>query len=165
MYFQLIKSQNDKTELGKLQKLNDSDSIRKILYRWGVTQCESCEYTDTEILQWIKWAIKNKDKANAAAKSDYVGEIGVRFGSKNSPLPPIEMQLLKVKWIDGFYGSTGIHNFVDKKGNFFVWFASSQPDLEVGEWYNIAGTPKRHQEDKYNSNAKTTTISRASLIV
>lgn len=104
---------------------------------------------------------KRQAETPAIQTSNYVGKVGERFGSKG--MPPLKLQLVSVRWIDGTYGSTGIHKFVDENGNFFIWFASSDPGMEIGNWYTIAATIKNHQVDKYNNNAKTTYITRAKV--
>lgn len=94
--------------------------------------------------------------------SKYVGEVGQRFGAKG--IPPLELQLLSVRWVESQYGSTGIHRFVDQNGNFFIWFASSDLGLERGNWYKMSASVKNHQLDKYNNNAQTTYITRAKVL-
>ncbi|NJO59858.1 MAG: hypothetical protein HC836_16680 [Richelia sp. RM2_1_2] len=105
---------------------------------------------------------KREAEKQAENPSNYVGEVGQRFGVKG--VPPLDLQLLAVRWINTVYGSTGIHRFVDRNGNFFVWFASSDLGLERGNWYKIAASVKNHELDKYNNNAKTTYITRAKVL-
>jgi hypothetical protein len=94
--------------------------------------------------------------------SNYVGEVGKRFGAKG--IPPLDLQLLGIKITDSIYGTTSIHRFVDNEGNFFVWFASSSSGLEVGNKYKIAASVKKHERDKYNKDVKTTYLTRVKAI-
>ena len=56
-----VLSESDKSLIKYYFELMDVRSIRKILHRWGVTQCEVCDYTDQEVLDWISWGIKNEE--------------------------------------------------------------------------------------------------------
>lgn len=107
-------------------------------------------------------AQEKERQSKDAPTSEFVGEVGQRFGAKG--LPPLELQLLGVRWIDTQYGTTGIHRFIDKSGNFFVWFASSDPKLEVNNWYKVSASIKNHGVDKYNNNQKTTYLTRIKVV-
>lgn len=110
----------------------------------------------------VKYAERKKRKSELAAESDYVGEVGIRFGAKK--VEPLELQFQTVRWVESHFGSTGIHKFVDRNGNYFVWFASVDPELDQESWYKFAGTVKKHEEDKYNSDAKTTYLTRMKML-
>ena len=57
-------------------------------------------------------------------------------------------ELTPVRWneIEGQWGTTYIVGFVSKDGNEAVWFASQNPDLEMGHTYRIKATVKKHDE-------------------
>ena len=55
--------------------------------------------------------------------------------------------------IEGYYGAVGVYRFVEGGGNQATWFASSDPDLEIGETYQIKATVKKH--DEYKGVAQT----------
>lgn len=106
----------------------------------------------------VKYAEKKRQATKSAGESEYQGDVGVRFGAKN--INPLELKFMSVRWFDGHYGTTGIHKFVDNDGNYFVWFASTDPELEQEHWYTFAATVKKHEPDKYNNGAKTTYLTR-----
>jgi hypothetical protein len=60
--------------------------------------------------------------------------------------------------IDGYFGTTTVHKFLDPQGNEVVWFSSKSTDLAVGHTYKVKATVKEHKEYKGN---KETIISRA----
>ena len=47
---------------------------------------------------------------------------------------------------EGTYGTTTIISLEDENENSVVWFASSNPDLEVGDSTKLRGTVKEHKE-------------------
>jgi hypothetical protein len=86
---------------------------------------------------------------------EYAGEIKER--------KEFEVELLKKHVIDGYYGTTTIHTFVDSENHLLVWFASASLGVEnedgiwvyakVGDKFKLTGTVKKH--DTYNGNKQT----------
>lgn len=82
----------------------------------------------------------------------YVGEIKKRMS--------MNLTLESVKAIDGYYGISWIHNFVDDSGHKVTWFASNgdirdSSDVEVGKAFDAMATPKKHEISKYDGNHVT----------
>lgn len=88
-----------------------------------------------------------------AEKSEHFGEVKKRE----------IWELTPVRWneIEGEWGTTYIVGFLSKDGNEAVWFASRNPDLEMGHTYKIKGTVKKH--DEYQG-AKQTHLTRCVVL-
>ncbi|HUT79509.1 MAG TPA: hypothetical protein VM285_17565 [Polyangia bacterium] len=61
--------------------------------------------------------------------------------------------------IDGNYGPCTLVRFLSG-GNVLIWFATGEPELEVGDSYDVRATVKRHDE---REGIKQTIITRAKL--
>lgn len=70
--------------------------------------------------------------------SEHVGDIKERVTFKG--------EVLLVRTVEGFYGTTSVLKFADIKGNIFTWFASRSPDLHAGGKVVVIGTVKKHDE-------------------
>lgn len=73
----------------------------------------------------------------AAARSEYVGEVGQRITLKAATVA------LLSSW-DGYYGTTWLYKIVDESGNVFIWKASQLFSAEEGA--TIRATVKDHNE-------------------
>lgn len=71
--------------------------------------------------------------------SKFVGAVGQRI--------EVEVTVVKTIPIDGFYGTTILHNMMDEDGNVYVWFTSSRC-WEEGTYHRIRGTVKEHKAYK-----------------
>ena len=71
--------------------------------------------------------------------SKFVGTVGQRI--------EVEVTVIKTIPIDGFYGTTILHNMIDEDGNVYVWFTSSRC-WEEGTYHRIRGTVKEHKAYK-----------------
>ena len=89
--------------------------------------------------------IKNKITYN----NEYVGNIKDRM--------IFTVKLLNIHSIDGYYGTTFIHIFIDDKNHNIIWFASKDCGYNVGDQFNMKATIKDHKEYK---GIKQTVINR-----
>ena len=74
----------------------------------------------------------------AAATSNFLGEVKGKVKATAT--------LTAKKYIDSYYGTSVLHNFVDTQGNQLVWFSSNDTSIEIGETTNVTGTVKEHKE-------------------
>lgn len=75
----------------------------------------------------------------------------------------IEVRLLSIKTIEGYYGISYLHRFINKSGNEIIWFSTSGclvDDIDTNIWLNITGTIK--EKNEYNGR-KQTYINRVKL--
>ena len=80
------------------------------------------------------------EDARAKADSNHFGTIKKR--------ELFNLTVTGVFTTEGYYGTTWIIRFIEGEGSQAVWFASKNPELEVGETYKIRGTVKKHDEYK-----------------
>ena len=92
-------------------------------------------------------------KEQQSKVSEWVGEIKKR--------QDMTLTLTRKTPIDGAYGITTIHNFLDIDGRVIVWFASGYTELSVGRTYNVKATVKGHGDYK---DMKQTTVTRVKVV-
>jgi hypothetical protein len=95
--------------------------------------------------------VARKQRAEAPP-SNHVGTVGERSTFK--------LQVLSVRYVDTDWGSKAIVRMQDASGNIFMWFSTSEPELEIGEHYSVKGTVKKHDEYK---GTKQTVLSRCKV--
>lgn len=100
----------------------------------------------------LESADKQKAKAEAAARSQYVGNIGERIQF-------IARQIDEVTSFDTMFGTTYLYKMLDGDGNVFVWFASGK--YNTGENVLVKGTVKEHSE---YDGVKQTVLTRCKYI-
>lgn len=102
---------------------------------------------------WFDSVTEQKRVASAPKPtSQYVSEIGKR-----------EVFNLTVKNLysyDNQYGTVTMIIFADQQGNCFVWKASGNPGVTVGDTYSVKGTVKDHTEYK---GTKQTLLTRCAI--
>jgi hypothetical protein len=97
---------------------------------------------------------RNRIKQEETVQSNYVGSIGEKI--------TVKVTVKHTQEIDNNFGSTTtLVKMIDTSGNLFVWFASGEKDLEIGQEITIKGTIKAHQE--YNG-IKQTILTRCKLV-
>lgn len=84
-----------------------------------------------------------------SASSQWVGKLNERSDFIVVPL--------SVKQLDTQYGTSYLHRFITSDGNILTWFASTNPEVEIGKEYQITATVKKHDEYK---GAKQTVVTR-----
>ena len=95
--------------------------------------------------------------AAAAGESHFVGKPGEKVEM------PVKVTFIRT--INGNYGPTVIVKMrSDGEGADFVWFASNEPNVEVGAEVTLKGTVKAHQQDKYTGKP-VTVVTRCALAV
>ena len=67
------------------------------------------------------------------------------------------VKLLNIYSIDGYYGTTFIHTFIDDKNHNIIWFASKDCGYNIGDQFKVKATIKDHKEYK---GIKQTVINR-----
>lgn len=70
------------------------------------------------------------------------------------------LTLTRYTTTEGQYGVTHVYGFQDRVGNFAVWFASTDSDLQLGRTYRIKATVKDHGEYK---GIKQTVLTRGDM--
>jgi hypothetical protein len=103
-------------------------------------------------LRYVEREVKRAAMRKSAGDSQWVGEIGERRDFTVIPL--------MVKPIETQYGVTYLHKFVTPEGNLLTWFASTDPDVELGKEYRITALVKKH--DDYQG-VKQTVITRGTV--
>jgi hypothetical protein len=71
----------------------------------------------------------------------------------------LELTLLDKRYIEGQYGTTALHLFVDNFGRNYKWFTASA-DMNIGDKYQVTATVKG--EDDYKG-AKSTVLTRVTV--
>lgn len=86
-------------------------------------------------------ASKNKEKelAEEAATSEYVGEIGAKVSLDTESIECISA-------VDSIYGMTYLLKFSDADGNIYMWSTSNGYVKEIEGLKHITGTVNRHEE-------------------
>jgi hypothetical protein len=88
----------------------------------------------------LETEVAERSRTRRCATSNYVGEPKQRLTFSN-------LLLEKVIDIQGDYGCTHLHIFIDSAGNELKWFATREC-LDTGKAYNVKGTIKKHEEYK-----------------
>jgi len=99
--------------------------------------------------------LKAETAKHERAESNYIGEIGVRFGSGKGKkhIPEIQVTVIKVIEMFSEYGASYLHIMRDSAGNALKW-KSSGTCLETGERYSLTGTVDAHEEYKGTKQTK-----------
>jgi hypothetical protein len=84
--------------------------------------------------------------------SEYVGSIGDKI--------TVKVKLKFKTAIDGYYGTTLLHNFEDENGNIFVWFGNKSIGVVDDQYDILTATIKDHREYQ---DVKQTVITRAKI--
>ncbi len=95
------------------------------------------------------------EKENESAKqnvSEYVGTKGQRC--------TFELTVQSITFIDGYYGATYLHRFVDANGSVVVWFSSADKGLDKGDEVTLVARVKSHEVYK---GVKQTSITRPTI--
>lgn len=91
-----------------------------------------------------------------ALDGKHVGEVGKRQLFEG-------LALSRVVDLEGVYGTTHLHVFLDADGNTLIWKASAE-SLEVGATFDVTATVKSHGENR-KTGAPETYISRAKAVL
>ena len=84
-------------------------------------------------------------EAKRGAASVHFGEVGKRAD--------YYLTCTRMMTHEGYYGISYIHALVTREGNVCTWFASSNPEMELGKEYRVAATVKSHGD--YKGTAQT----------
>jgi len=124
----------------------------KVLADGGYLTWKAFGFGCSIIAAWKRETEAAREKAEER-ESNYVGEVKKREN--------FTLTLESVTMIEGYYGTTALHNFQDSEGNRVKWFASSGPNLVEGETYLVKATVKSHEEYK---GRKETLVNRVKLV-
>jgi hypothetical protein len=87
-----------------------------------------------------------EEKKEAIIYSDsYLGKIKDRI--------EMNVTLLNIKKIDGYYGVTYLHSFIDSDNHYLVWFGTKLCSNEINSSFRMKATIKDHRE--YNGIKQT----------
>jgi hypothetical protein len=100
--------------------------------------------------------IKYRERKEAAAKSEFVGEVDKRSD--------FTLTLTRTHWIEDNYngGTKPLYIFQDENGNAVKWFSSRDLNLNEGETYEMVATVKQHED--HSTYGKSTVITRAKVV-
>ena len=93
-------------------------------------------------------------EASVTINSDYVGTI-----RKRQTFPGLKV--IFSRNFDSYYGEKQLVKFVDGAGNVLVWWNSGSANPQVGETYDVIGTPKSHET---YGDTKQTVLTRCKLV-
>lgn len=100
----------------------------------GNLKFSHCGYAASAVIVYMKQMERNTEFAN----SQYMGQVKKRQIFSG-------LKCVNIIYIEGYYGTTMLHKFVDENGNLMVWFSSSK-ELEPGKTYTGKATVKEHKE-------------------
>lgn len=89
----------------------------------------------------------------ASIPSVHQGVVGEKLSRK--------LLLVASRSFDSAFGVTNLNRFSDEDGNVYIWWTSTELDVEVGEWCNLSGTVKAH--DAYR-DVPQTVLTRCKLV-
>ncbi len=72
-----------------------------------------------------------------------------------------KLLLVSTRSFDSAFGVTNLNRFSDEDGNVYIWWTSTELDVEEGGWCNLAGTVKAH--DAYRDTPQTV-LTRCKLV-
>ncbi len=98
--------------------------------------------------------VARRRRAEAEKVSQHVGEVKQRLD--------IEGEVTFVRSFDSRFGVTTLVKLADDAGNIFTWFASTAPEVTVGDKVKVRGTVKKHDDYK---GVKQTVLTRCKLEV
>ncbi len=98
----------------------------------------------------IRKARAEKATANPSTHQGVVGEKLTR-----------KLLLVSTRSFDSAFGVTNLNRFSDEDGNAYIWWTSTELDVEVGGWCNLTGTVKTH--DAYR-DVPQTVLTRCKLV-
>lgn len=84
--------------------------------------------------------------------SEYIGKVGDRI--------EIKVKVLKAVSIEGYYGHSTLHTFIDDNENIYIWSTTAK-NLPVDNVYTLRGTIKDHSIFK---NTKQNVLTRCTII-
>ena len=79
-------------------------------------------------------------KAKIAKSNEFLGEVGSKISA--------QVKVANIVYLSGRFGTTSLVMMEDEKGNSVKWFASSNPDVQIGDSFVIKGTVKEHSNYK-----------------
>ena len=92
----------------------------------------------------MEWEVKREEFAKRDARP-----AGVHVGTVGKRIKSMKLTCEKIIELNGAYGITGMHKFIDEAGNELVWFASGSAGwFNEGETAEAAATVKSHGEYK-----------------
>ena len=95
----------------------------------------------------------NRAKAEAEKAKDNANKSNRHLGNIKDRLKDIMATVKRVRFTDGYYGTTTIITLETATGDTLVWFASGSHDIEEGEYWVFDGTVKKH--DTFNNTRQT----------
>ena len=95
----------------------------------------------------------NSKKREVAVRNEYFGREKMRC--------EMTLTLLSKQTIDGYYGITYLHKFLDDKSRMVVWFATNDPELPENTPLKVKATIKGH--DEFNG-VKQTKVNRLTVL-
>jgi hypothetical protein len=96
-------------------------------------------------LRHVERLVERERARTHARESEHFGVVGERSDYYVTPL--------KVIPVESMYGMSYLHKFLTREGNIAMWFASRNPELEIGKEYRVKATIKKH--DEYQGTEQT----------
>ena len=98
-------------------------------------------------------AVHVYQKARERAQEDNMPKCNEHLGTVGERLKGLTADVTRIRYSDGYYGTTTIITLRTPKGHTLVWFASGNKDVEVNDTWTFDGTVKKL--DEFNGTKQT----------
>lgn len=125
---------------GDGEELNDYLYNLSAISRIGIVNYKTAGFAASFLVAHAKAEEREIERKRVASfANEHVGEVGDKLD--------VAVYVEKIIWVEGHFGTTGIHKFRDAVGRAYTWFASTG-ELKTGEALWVRGTVKKHDEFK-----------------
>jgi hypothetical protein len=121
-----------------------------LIFKAEILDIDSISYAASAV--WCAKCALNravKGKLGENVESLYVGRVGEKL--------EILLRVEAIKPVDGPFGRSYLHRFIDERGNQLSWFSSQGTDMKEDKVYLVSGTVKKQEQFR---GVKTTILSR-----
>lgn len=135
-----------------------SDAGNDFLY--NVKLALQLEYIRPKMFSYIAAAVNTWIRDNAAAR-EASAKPSAYVGTKGVTMTFTDLTVTSVTACPGFYGTSYLYIFMDKDGNKYKWFASSEQNVKPGDNIKLRAKIKDHEEFR---GSKQTVLTRGSVL-
>lgn len=122
-------------------------------YMHNLQKCVEAGAISNKRIGILASAVVSYDKATERADRENNSKANQWIGNIKDRLKGLQATVKRFNCIDGYYGMTTIVTLETEEGNTLVWFATNNPDVEVGDQWELDGTVKDHND--YNGTRQT----------
>jgi hypothetical protein len=133
--------------LSKLAEATMTDTLTE--KEFGLTAALITTYTRSE-----ERRIKEEQAEHRRLTQEFYGEKGKRYNLK--------LTVIDFKEFVGQFGYTTVYTLRDRQDRIFKWFATGPRKLDKEQTYEVRGTVKSHEVDKFSKD-NTTILSRCTV--